>query len=165
MATQCTRPVRVRYALKSDRLAMLDIERTSLPHPWGDDLLTRELAGPNTIGAVAVGDDQVVGFVVYAFDRRSILIKSLAVASNRRHEGFGRALVGTIARKIAPRRPVAQIWVRETNLAAQQWLRRLGWIATHVDRRHFVDECEDGYLFQLTAALRDSAERRRHASL
>lgn len=148
-ASPTPRPVQMRWAIRSDRLAILDIERTSFPYPWGEDRLAAELRRRNVIAQVVYDGDELVGFVVYEMRPRSVDVLALAVASHRRREGIGRFLLGRIVDKLHPlRRRVATLRVRESNLGAQLWFRRLGWRASGVVRGHFDDTGEDAYPFQ-----------------
>lgn len=105
---------------------VLAIELASFPadSAWCEEEFIKTLRQRNHIGMVAEHEDQIVGYVVYGFDRCQIQLKNLAVHPERRRQFVGRQLVDYLQRKLSPnrrRRIVAN--VRETNVPAQLFFR------------------------------------------
>jgi ribosomal protein S18 acetylase RimI-like enzyme len=111
------------------------------------------------VGKVVEYSDKVVGFVVYdknIIDRKLTIVDLVVLPSFRRH-GIGTQIIEHLKRvqlchNIQPSDASGQIsidtieaCVRETNLPAQLWLQKLGFMGSVV-HDYFTDEPRDAYL-------------------
>jgi ribosomal-protein-alanine N-acetyltransferase len=146
----------VRWMIKGDFRAVLEIERQSFDEPWTENDFVQSLQNKNHRGTAmgmvheTVADDGLIkvdGFMVYILEPGAIRLINLAVAPESRRNGVGRALLDRLRGKLAGarRRKCVTAVVRETNLDAHLWFRACGWEAIKVIR---LDEWgEDGIVF------------------
>lgn len=136
----------IRRMMSRDLQEVLAIERTNFGHPWSKDQFIQVLRQRNCIGKVAEHDDRIVAFMIYEFFPRKIHIHNLAVHYRCQRNGIGSEMVDTLIRILsANRRNRITAVVRETNLPAQQFFRRCGFLATVVLRGYWDCIDEDGY--------------------
>jgi len=135
--------------IRRDMLEVLEIENQSFEFPWSEDDFIRCLRQRNCIGMVAEHDERVAGFMIYELHRNRLHILNFAVAAEFRRKGVGQQMVEKLIGKLSSqRRSRILLEVRETNLAAQLFFRRLGFRAVSVLRDFYVDTTEDAYLMQ-----------------
>lgn len=143
--------VRLRWMIRRDMLAVLEIERLSFDHPWSADVFMRTLRCQNCIGMVAECDELVVGYAIYRLQRHSLEILNFAVHPDFRRQQVGTAILDKLKRKLSPqRRKRITLQVRETNLPAQLFFRACGMRATIVVKDAFEDSDEDAYIFRFS---------------
>jgi ribosomal-protein-alanine N-acetyltransferase len=95
---------------------------------------------------VAELDGEVVGYIVYEMGRADFHVMNLAVRPDVRRRGVGQQLIAKIISKLRPcQRTEVRLEVRETNLAAQLFFRRLGFQAVRVLKDFYEDTVEDAY--------------------
>ena len=141
--------VHIRWLIRRDMDAVLEIESASFEFPWTEDEFINCLRQRDCIGMVAEYAEQVVGFMVYELQPTSIHVLSFAVHPEFRRKSVGTTLVQKLISKLAyQRRNRIQLEVRETNLAAQLFLKHLGFRATGVLRSFYEDSTEDAILMQ-----------------
>ena len=131
-------PVELRWLTAADIPAAAEIAAAGFEFPWLENDFRQALQVNSILGMVAERDKQVAGYVVYEVHRCGITILNLAVAPHARGSGIGRAFVAKLAVKLAgePGCSISAI-VNERHLAAQLWLKSLGFEATDVLRGHF----------------------------
>jgi ribosomal-protein-alanine N-acetyltransferase len=138
---------------RRDLPEVLSIEESSFEFPWSESDFVRLLSQRNGVGwvvEVCPGKqrERVVGYMVYQLAKTRIDLLNLAVAPDHRGAGLGRALLAKVKSKLsAERRARIATEVRETNLAAQLFLRACGFRATSVLRDFYDDTTEDAYHF------------------
>lgn len=139
----------IRWMIRRDMAAVLDIEQQSFEFPWSEEEFIRCLRQRNCIGMVAERDSQVVGFMIYELHKNRLHLLNFAVASALRRTGVGTAMVEKLSSKLtADRRNRIMLEVRETNLDAQIFFRQRGFRAISVLRSFYEDSPEDAYLMQ-----------------
>jgi [ribosomal protein S18]-alanine N-acetyltransferase len=144
--------VHVRWLIRRDMPEVLDIESTSFEFPWSQEDFIACLQQRNCIGMVAELDGEVVGYIVYEMGRSEFHVLNLAVRPDVRRRGVGQQLIQKIVGKLrAGQRTEVRLEVRETNLAAQLFFRRLSFQAVTVLKDFYEDTVEDAYsmLYQL----------------
>ena len=142
--------VHIRWMIRRDMPAVLEIESQGFEFPWSEDEFIRCLRQRNCIGMVAEQDDQVVGFMIYELHKNRLHILNFAVAAEARRSGVGKAMCEKLISKLShDRRNRIMLEVRETNLDAQLFFRNLGFRAISVLRDFYDDSTEDAYLMQL----------------
>ncbi len=141
-------PLRIRWMIRRDMPAVLDIEATSFEYAWSEGDFIRCLRQRNCIGMVAECENQVVGYMIYELHKNSLHILNFAVARSWRRHGVGRAMMCKLTGKLsAKRRDHILLEVRESNLDAQLFFRRLGFRAVAVLRGHCAGS--DEYAYQM----------------
>lgn len=140
--------VHIRWMIKRDLADVLLIERTSFSDPWKAEDFIRALKHRNCIGMVAEDGDRIAGYMLYKLHKDRIQLLNLAVWKECRRLGVGEQLIDKLIGKLSPnRRKKLVIDVRETNLDAQKWLRRLGVPAKEILHGGY-DAWEDAFRFE-----------------
>lgn len=141
--------VHIRWMIRRDMPEVLEIERQSFEFPWFDEEFIRCLRQRNCIGMVAEHAERVVGFMIYELHKTRLHILNFAVARDARRRGVGKQMVEKLIGKLSSqRRTRISLEVRETNLPAQMFFRRGGFLATSVLHDFYEDSPEDAYLMQ-----------------
>lgn len=142
-------PIHIRWMIRRDMAEVLQTEQDSFAQPWTEEDFLHCLRQRNCIGMVAERHEQVVGYVIYELHKTKLHILNLAVHPTARRQGIGRNMIGKLLGKLSShRRAKITLEVRESNLTAQLFFRRQGFLATRVLRSWFEDTDEDAYLLQ-----------------
>lgn len=152
-STESTTDLHVRWMVREDMDAVLDIEQRSFDYPWSEDDFIRVLRDRKTIGMVAIGEkEQVVGYFVYELYKTKMHVLNLAVDFSFRRRGVGRQMIDKLKSKLSPdRRRRLTMEVGDGNLAGQLFLRAMGFRAVRVLYGLWEEECPDAadaYLMQ-----------------
>ena len=148
-AGSTTQYTNIRWMIRRDMPAVMDIEQQSFEFPWSEEEFIRCLRQRNCIGMVAERGDQVAGFMIYELHKNRLHLLNFAVASALRRSGIGSAMIEKLSSKLtAERRNRIMLEVRETNLDAQIFFRQRGFRAISVLRSFYEDSPEDAYLMQ-----------------
>ena len=151
--------------LRRDMPSVLAIEDQSFEFPWNEDQFIRCLRQRDCIGMVAERNEEVAGFMIYELHKTRIHILSFAVHPDFRRQMVGTAMVEKLVSKLAyQRRNRIVLEVRESNLDAQLFFKKLGFRCTGVLKDFYEDCPEDAYLFQYrhteeTAAMRTESTK------
>jgi [ribosomal protein S18]-alanine N-acetyltransferase len=146
--------VYVRNMIPEDFPQVLAIDKASSRHPECEESLIAVLCRINHFGYVAEYGDRILGFTICHVGKLQINVIALAVFPPSRRRGVGKQLVAMLVGKLSERCRSRLIFdVRESNLAAQIFLRSRGFRATQVIRDHFASDGEDAYRF--VYAIRD----------
>lgn len=143
-----------RYMTEADFPRVLRIERASFNCPWPESLFRHSLRERSTVAVVAYDDIEAMPFTVgYVFYKigQFIEITNLAVAPVFRRQRVGSTMVTRLITKFVdrPGKQGIRVQVRETNLAAQMFLRSLGFRAISTFSNFYSDSDEDSYLMEL----------------
>lgn len=139
-------PLRIRWMIRRDMPAVLDIEAECFEFAWSEGDFIRCLRQRNVIGMVAECENRVVGYMIYELHRERLHVLNFAVARSWRGCGVGRAMICKLTGKLsAERRNRIMLEVRESNLDAQLFFRHLGFRAVAVLRGHYAGSQEDAY--------------------
>jgi ribosomal-protein-alanine N-acetyltransferase len=148
-AKQQQQRVQIRWMIRRDMAEVLETEAEGFEFPWCEDDFIRCLRQRNCIGMVAELDDRVVGFMIYELHKTRLHLLNFAVAKSCRRHGVGAQMLAKLMAKLSgQRRTRILLEVRETNLAAQLFFRKLGFRAVSVLRDFYEDTTEDAYLMQ-----------------
>lgn len=141
--------VHIRWMIRRDMPAVLDIESNSFEFAWTEEDFIRCLRQRNCIGMVAESDDKIVGFMIYELHKNRLHILNFAVHPEFRRRGMGQAMLGKLLGKLSQeRRNRIMLEIRETNLDAQLFFKNIGFRAISVLRDFYDDAAEDAYLMQ-----------------
>lgn len=145
----CDVSVHIRWMIRRDMPEVLRIEAESFEFPWLEEDFIRCLRQRNCIGMVAEANDQVVGFMIYELHKNQLHILNFSVLPEARRTGVGAQMVQKLIGKLShQRRNKILLEVRETNLSAQLFFRRLGFRAVSLLRDYYEDTTEDAYVMQ-----------------
>lgn len=140
----------IRWMIRRDMEAVLQIENECFQFPWDEDEFIRCIRRRNCIAMVAEWGDEILGFMVYELHKNRIQLLNIAVAEDNRRFGVGSAMIDKLAGKLShERRNRILLEVRETNLGGQLFFRANGFKALSVLREFYEDSDEDAYLMQL----------------
>lgn len=149
ITTPKPKPARIRWMIRRDMPAVLAIENAVFEFAWTEDDFIRCLRQRNCIGMVAEIDEEVVGFMMYELHKSRIHLISIAVAQSHQGRGIGKAMVAKLIGKLSSTgRNRITVEVRETNLAALNAFRSIGFRAVQVLKNLYEDSDEDAYLMQ-----------------
>ncbi len=146
-------PTHIRWMIRRDMPEVLEIEALSFAAPWTEEEFLFCLRQRNSIGMVAEQGERVVGFMIYELHKGRLHVVNFAVHPCHRRLGVGRAMALKMIGKLSSiHRPRITADVRESNLDAQLFFRRLGFLATKVQRGFYEDTAEDAIRFCYTFA-------------
>ena len=141
--------VHIRWMIRRDMHEVLVIEESCFEFPWSEEDFIRCLRQRNCIGMVAEHDGHVVGFMIYELHKTRLHILNFAVHPDFQRRQVGSQMMQKLVGKLSQqRRSRIVLEVRETNLDAQLFFRRLGFRAISVLRDYYDDTVEDAYLMQ-----------------
>lgn len=147
----------VRWTIRRDMLAVLQIEQDSFEFTWSEDEFMRVLRQRNCIGMVYDNEDQITGYMIYELQKTQLRLLNFAVSPQYRRQGIGTAMIQKLIKKLTPptsalhaqkRRTKIILNVRETNLNAQLFFRQMGFYATATLRNYYEDTEEDAYTME-----------------
>lgn len=139
----------IRWMIRRDLPQVLAIEGRSFEFPWSEHDFLRVQRQGNCIGMVVEKSDKIVGYMVYALNKKHLHIPNFAVHPDHRRAGVGRAMVEKLISKLSyDRRNRIMLEVRETNLDAQLFFKAMGFWCVSVLKDFYEDSDEDAYLFQ-----------------
>lgn len=155
--------VQVRWMIRHDMPAVMAIEQACEAFPWAEDEFLQVLRNRNCVGKVAEHRGEVVGFHIYELYTGGIRILKFATKPSHHRRSVGVQMLYGLKEKVtgntfAVRRRTELVTnVRESNLAAQLFLRSQGFFAAEVIREAFGDTGEDAYRFVYSGRQRDTA--------
>ena len=141
--------IHIRWMIRRDMQEVLHTEQESFHAPWTEDDFLHCLRQRNCIGMVAECSDQVIGHVIYELHRNRLHILNLAIHPNHRRQHVGAQIMTKLIGKLSShRRAKITLELRESNLAAQLFLKALGFVATKVVKNYYEDTGEDAYFME-----------------
>jgi len=140
----------IRWMIRRDMPAVLDIEKRSFEFYWTEDEFIRCTRQRNCIGMVAEVNDEVVGFMIYELHKNRLHLLNFAVNPNMRRFAIGYTMMNKLAGKLSKdRRNRIMTEVRESNLSAQLFLKSIGFRAVQILRDFYEDTTEDAFVMEL----------------
>jgi len=147
--------MKIRWMIRKDEKSILNIEKQSFPEPWSKKDFDKTLENKNCIGQVCCDeDDNVLGYLIYEYDKESYHIINFAVAEGQRRHGLGKSLVQKLISHMENSNTRGRIFasVSDRNLTAQLFFRKLGFRAERISRNLFGKE-HHAYEFVLPKTL------------
>lgn len=122
----------IRRAVPADVPIIVGIEQEAFVDPWDANIFTEALSYYPTTYFVAMWEGKIAGFIVGALEDTGENIYghicNFAVSAAYQHRGIGRQLVIRLEHQFAVESASgSQLEVRESNVAAQRFYRRLGY--------------------------------------
>ena len=144
-------PARLRAMWPQDVEYVLPIDRTCFHcFAWTREDFAKVFAiDRQEYGIIAEAAGRCVGFGVATRRPHAVVLLNLAILPAFRRLGIGRMIVDELcrpARKCHPDRLFAM--VRESNLPAQMFFKSMGWKASFIRQRPWLECEEDGYCFR-----------------
>jgi len=142
-------PVDIRWMIRRDLDAIVEIEEQSFPEPWTKIDFRRCLREYHNIGMVFTYENVVAGYVVYALHKTSIEILNLAVHPEYRRCSAATLLIEKLQYKVNGhhRRNHITALVRESNLPAQLLFAKNHFYCDGIVKGAYKDSDEDAYSF------------------
>lgn len=141
--------IHIRWMIRRDMPEVLQTEQQSFEHAWTEEDFLRCLRQRNCIGMVAEQGEKVVGFMIYELHKAKLHILNFAVHPTWRRSSVGTQMVGKLVSKLSShRRTRITLEVRESNLAAQLFFRKVEFRAIRVLRGFYEDSGEDAFLME-----------------
>jgi [ribosomal protein S18]-alanine N-acetyltransferase len=136
--------------------AIEEIEQASFPEPWRREFFRSEIAAEGRFNLIARRDRTVVGFMFSMWIFDELHVNKIAVTASERRQGIAETLMDRCF-EFARERDVRSIFleVRQSNLGAQAFYRRLGFTSSYIRPRYYPDG-EAAVVMMLT--LRASGE-------
>ncbi len=144
--------IRLTWMIRKHFPEVLGIEQDCFgKFAWPEREFADTLSSRGCIGFVAICEksNAVVGYMVYESCKDKLKLLNLAVDPAHFRHGIGRSLIAKLTGKLtANRRTRISTVVRETNLAAQLFLRAVGFRAqVPILKGHYDDTRDDAYRF------------------
>ena len=153
-ATPAKKPalkVQIRWLIRRDMPECLDIERSSFEFPWTEEDFLCCLRQRNCIGMVCEYNHRIVGFMIYELHKSKLHVLNFAVDPEFNGQAIGTQMIEKLVDKLSQqRRQEIMLEVREGNLAAQLFFKRMGFKAVLILRSHYDDTDEDAYVMRLS---------------
>lgn len=144
----------IRWMIRRDARCVQRIEELSFPIPWTKEDFECALRNRQTIGMVAESHERIIGYMVYELHRQHLRVVNFAVHPDFRRQSVGRQMIEKLIR-LATKQTHITLEVRETNLDAQFFFSRLGFVATEVLRGAYLDTPEDAYVMKFNLTMDD----------
>ncbi|MFH5806654.1 ribosomal protein S18-alanine N-acetyltransferase [Alienimonas sp. DA493] len=158
-ASQIKTAVEIRWLIRRDMPAILNIEWASFPFAWSEEDFIGCLRERDCIGMVAEAGGEVVGYMIYQLQKARLRVLNFAVSPFHRREGIGRQMVARMVDKLSQqRRTQIVLEVRETNLPAQLFFRSMGFQHYRTVRDRYDDTPEDAYAMAYWLPLRSRGD-------
>lgn len=137
------------WMTRRDMPEVLAIENDCFEFPWSESTFVEQLRMRNIAGMVAEHDNQVVGFMVYELNRNYLRLLNIAVHSAFRRQLVGTTMIEKLKGKLSQqKRQSITAEVRESNYAAQLWLKSLGFICVEQIKEFYEESHESAYRFR-----------------
>jgi [ribosomal protein S18]-alanine N-acetyltransferase len=143
-------PVTIRSLGYSDLPQVIAIERRAFPTPWSLGMFVLELSKPSGICLAAVGDGQLVGYLVCARYADVWHLMNIAVDPPSRRQGVATALLEQMVQR-AGHDASYTLEVRPSNATAIALYERFGFRSSGTRRRYYHDTGEDAVIMWRTA--------------
>lgn len=140
--------VHIRWMIRRDMKEILKIEQEVFEFPWFEEDFIKCLRQRNAIGMVAESGERIVGYMIYELFKTKLKIINFAVDSDFHFRGIGRQMAEKLIDKLSSERRVRiSTTIRETNLPAQLFFKKMDFKCIRIDKKHYDDNDEDAYYF------------------
>ncbi len=141
--------MRIRQMDVRDLPQVMAIEEASFADPWLPEAFLCEIEGPLSHAAVLEDDSGIVGYTTFRTVVDEGHLMNVAVASERRGEGWGRRLLTYVIETCRGRGAIyLYLEVRRSNVPARSMYERAGFVEQGIRRKYYRDG-EDAILMVL----------------
>lgn len=135
--------------LATDLPEVWKMERQSSPTPWPASLFQDLMGDPrHTVLGARLGR-RVVGYLAYEERGKVCHLANFCVHPGFRARGVGTAMMEYLTERLCDEEfKMAELEVRESNLPAQLFYKKLGFAAEAVIQGFYFDTLEDGFLMR-----------------
>lgn len=141
--------VQIRWLIRRDMPEVLDIERQAFEFCWTEEDFLCCLRQRNCIGMVAEYNHRIVGFMIYELHKAKLHVLNFAVDPEFRRQAIGFQMIEKLVDKLSQqRRQEIVLEVRESNLPAQLFFKKMGFKAVLILRSHYDDTDESAYVMR-----------------
>jgi [ribosomal protein S18]-alanine N-acetyltransferase len=131
---------------------VLEIEQHSFEYPWSPNDFTCCTMRCNCIGMISEYECRIVGFMIYELRKTHIHLLNFAVHERFRRIGVGTQMINILTSKLGTQnrsgRNKILLELRETNLDAQIFFRRMNFRVISTLKSFYNETAEDAYLMQ-----------------
>lgn len=136
---------KVREVAVADLDVVAKIEEQSFDYPWTRREFTYCLQDSHCRSLLIEEEGRTIGYLFYEARNSAFRLLSCAVAPTERRRGAGSKLIETLIGRLEGEQNEIFCVVRETNVQAQMFLRRLGFRATWILHDFYGETKEDAY--------------------
>lgn len=131
----------IRLVTEKDLPGVLDVERNAFPLPWTEEMFLGDLQSDTARYFLAETEGRVVGYAGSSLIVDEVHIANIAVHSDYRQRGIGRALLAHLIEKTtAEGANYFTLEVRRNNLAAQALYESQGFSVKGVRKNYYGNE-------------------------
>lgn len=140
----------IRWCVRTDIASIERLELYDGQSMWNREDILESLSCHHVIGNVFEKEGKVVAFVAYKLSENCYDILTLVTDPAHRKTGIATKLIERIEEKISylGKRKFIEIKLRDINLHAQNFLKKLGFSAVEVFPNYYEDYSQDCYLFR-----------------
>jgi len=140
----------IRWAIRKDIGSIAKLELYDGQSMWNREDILESLSCRHVIGMVFEEEGKVVAFVAYKLSENCYDILTLVTDPAYRKMGIATELIERMEEKISylGKRKFIEIKLRDINLHAQNFLKKLGFSAVEVFPNYYEDYSQDCYLFR-----------------
>jgi [ribosomal protein S18]-alanine N-acetyltransferase len=150
--------IKIDYAVRDHVPAFVDIENATQKVKsarWDEKDFFIEAGEDNVVVKSALDGSEPVGFIVYHTRKSGYEILHMAVHPAWQRHGIGTRMVEALKESVSrsTTKKTILVVVRESNLQAQMFFKKLVFMATKVERNYYLDTNEAGYVFKFTKSV------------
>jgi ribosomal protein S18 acetylase RimI-like enzyme len=138
----------IRYTVADDFYEIMEIEKSSFPHPYTEKEMISMLA--SNVTKTIESKEKVVGYISYRYTKGgNLLIESLAVNPKFRGQSFGTYAINHVKNIARNKFEVKKIiaYIAEFNIDAQLFFKKNGFKCTRIVKNHYLNSDELSYRF------------------
>ena len=140
----------IRWCVRTDIASIERLELYDGQSMWNRGDILESLSCGHVIGNVFEKEGKVVAFIAYKLSENCYDILTLVTDPAHRKTGIATKLIERMEEKISyiGKRKFIEIKLRDINLHAQNFLKKLGFSAVEVFPNYYEDYSQDCYLFR-----------------
>jgi len=143
-------PVTFRAMTLADIDSVMAIERSSFTYPWSLRFFLQEFQTQCSRAVVAEIRGKIAGYVLFWLLPDAVDVHNIAVHTEFRRRGIGRALLQQVVSQARERGSVrVTLEVRRSNFPAQRLYDSLGFLTTGIRKGYYSDDGEDAFAMAL----------------
>jgi len=137
--------IEIRAMSYPDVPRVLAVERRAFPTPWSLAMFVLEISKPGGICLLAVGDGEVLGYLICASYPDAYHLMNIAVDPDHRRKAIGRSLIDAMLERTGEDANIT-LEVRVSNTPAITLYESYGFRSVGVRKRYYTDTGEDALI-------------------